>query len=663
MKLFYILNIILFLVLPLQSVAQVETVGVDSITIDTTIQVDSTALDTVTLSQISAEEEEPLEQIVPWQFHAPLGADVTASDSTLRWQIWPDWTHKLNREPGVITYRMGTNLRSNAVQRFAHEPRHQKLYWEGIPLNDPISGNLNWALIPQHKIDKVYSEDEGTYHRTSYYLNQYYLNEPLSRLIYNESKFSNRDLEFEVSHNLSQRTNITLSYWDRRAGGEYRNSQVTGRQIYVKGSHHLGDRQYIKLNYINNNLQVGQPFGYLTGDLRTFHFDHYRADPSESSANSREVNNLFTLNFYQRSADSTKATDNLHAGIFHRKIQRTLEYSADSTSYNIRTGGINARKWLDIGSFLELEGGTQYEHYFPKKSGLSPLSINSWGKLTADGKAVLRAGSFINLEGEAEINLRTDGFQNYRLQSNAEIMFGKLHLSPSISSGTIMPTPQQLYWQSDIFQGTNDLENEEIQEGSVELSYNFSKESRIGARVQHKEIGNGVMVGADSTFANMENYASQSATAFLNWDSKSFEIDGSATLHQFTDSFLNPTGSIPMQNDPRLWFKGGIYWKGYLFNRATYVKAGLSGMMAPFQYQADHYQPQLDYWQPVSADQQLPAYNRLDVDISARVRSIMFVMRFENVLDDVNQLGYFETAQYPMSQRRFIFGVRALFRN
>lgn len=651
------------MILPLQSIAQIETLGVDSITIDTTIQADSIALDTIALPQTETEEEKPLEQIVPWKFHVPLGADLTASDSTLRWQIWPDWTHKLNREPGIITYRMGTSLRSNAVQYFAHEPSHQKLYWEGIPLNDPVSGNLNWSLIPQHKIDKVYGQDKGTYYRTTYYLNQYYLNKPLSRLIYNESKFSNRDLEFEVSHNLSQKTNITLSYWDRRAGGEYRNSEVAGQQIYVKGSHHLGKRRYIKFNYINNNLEVGRPFGYLTGDLRTFHFDHYRTNANETSGSSREINNLFALNFYQRSADSTKATDNLHAGIFHRKIERTLEYSADSTSYNIRTAGLNARKWLDIGSFLEIEGGTQYEHYFPKRSSLSPLPITSWGQFTADGKAVFKAGSFFSLEGETEVNFRTDGFQNYRLQAGAEILFWKLHLSPSLSSGTIMPTLQQLYWESDTYQGSSDLINEKIQEGSVELSYNFSRDSRIGARVQHKEMDNRVMVGTDSTFANMQNYASQSATAYLNWDSKSFEIDGSASLHKFTDSFLNPTGSIPMQNDPRLWIKGGVYWKGYLFDRATYLKAGLSGMMTPFQYQADHYQPQLDYWQATSADQELPAYNRLDIDISARVRSIMFVLRLENVLDDVNQLGYFETAQYPMSQRRFIFGVRALFRN
>src|SRR5699024_9898087 len=115
--------------------------------------------------------------------------------------------------------------------------------------------------------------------------------------------------------------------------------------------------------------------------------------------------------------------------------------------------------------------------------------------------------------------------------------------------------------------------------------------------------------------------------------------------------------------DPRIWFKGGAYWKGYLFNRAAYVKAGVSGMISPSRYQSEHYNPELDFWQPASNDQQLPVFNNLDVDLSARIRSIIFVLRFQNVLDDVSQRGYFETAGYPMSQRRFMLGVRALFRN
>ncbi|SMO68935.1 Putative porin [Fodinibius sediminis] len=670
--------------MPVKLWAQVDQTSIDSVAIDRTL------LEKITLSDVSTSRDEdtapadsakPLIKVIPWEFRSPIGAEVTATDSTLRWQIWPDWTYKLNREPGVVSYRMGTSIRSNAVQRYAHEPRHQELYWEGIPLNDPVSGMLNWSLIPQHKISTVYGEDLGTHYRTTYYLTQYYLNKPLSRLIYSESKFSSRNLEFEVSHNLSQKTNIELRYWDRREGGEYDNSEVKGRQIFAKASHHLDDRHLLKLNYVNNKLDVGRPFGYITGALRTFNFDRFETVPREGSGNSTEINNLLALNFYRRSADSTLATDNLHGSLYYRSTQRMLQRTADSTSYNISSLGLTTRKWWSAG-LLDMEGGITYEYFLNREQHpAGVLATGNWGLLEAEAKTSVHPASFVTLRVDGALKTRSDGFSGHRLNGVLDFDIGKFALTAGLSSGSLMPTPQQLYWRSGAFSGNPGLSNEDIQEGRAQLTYHFTPGTRLGIRVQHKDITNGLMVdassisnnldnfkpgptiGADSIFINVNSYASQSAAAFFDWDAPHFEFNGSATLHQFTNPTFAPDQAIPMSAQQRFWIKAGAYWKGYLFDRATYVKAGLSGMLTPFRYQADHYNPELDYWLPVSSDQRLPAFNRLDLDISARVRSIMFVMRWQNILDDVSQPGYFETAGYPMSQRKFLFGVRALFRN
>ena len=652
------LTYVLLVFLPLSAAAQVDSTVVDT----SAIKMVEIPAENSTSDSVSQEEEKPLFKVEPWEFHAPVGANITATDSTLRWQTWPDWTYKLNRDPGVISYRMGTSLRSNAVQRYAHEPRHQQLYWEGISLNDPVSGMVNWSLIPQHKVSKMYGEDLGTQYRSTYYLHQYYLNQPLSRLIYRESKFSNRSLEFEVSHNLSQRMNFELGYWDRRAGGEYSNSEITGRQIYTKASYHLDHRHYLKVNYVNNKLDIGRPFGYIIGDIQDFNFDRFNASANQSNATSTEVNNLLAVNFYRRSADTSQTADNFHASLFQRVSNRALTFTADSTAYNVRSIGATARKWWEWGP-LEAESGLSYEYFINREVENKVLETGNWGLLKGDAEVAIRPSSYFSLQGGGAIQSRSDGFQSYRINVGANINVAGLTLSPALSSGTIMPRPQQLYWQSESYAGNAELQNEEVQEARVRLSYNFTPDTDVGLRLQHKDITNGIMVGADSTFANVNAYASQSATAYFNWDASHFEFNGSATVHQFTNSFKASDVAIPMSDKQRIWFKGGAYWKGYLFNKATYVKAGLSGMITPSRYQADHYNPELDYWQSVSNDQQLPAFSRLDVDISARVRSIVFVLRWQNVLDDVSQLGYFETAGYPMSQRRFMFGVRALFRN
>jgi hypothetical protein len=611
--------------------------------------------------QQEAMADDTLFKVIPWEFHAPVGSEQAAGESTLGGKRWPDWSYKLNREPGVISYRLGTSIRTNAVQRNAHEPRHQQLYWEGISLNDPVTGMVDWALIPQHKISEFYDKDLGTEYRSSYYNRQYYLNEPLSRLLYSESSFSYRDLAFEVSHNLSQRTNVEVSYWDRRAGGEYPNSEITGGQIYGKISHHLDKHQYLKLNYINNSYDIGQPFGYSIQNLATYHFDRFVASPMQSSASSEKTNSLLSLNFYQRSTNTAKAADNFHAGIFYRGNGRSLTYSADSTRYQLRSVGTNAKKWWNWGG-LTLESSAGYEHFFNQSGSGGSLPASNWSLLKTEGNLLIDYTPIVDLKGGAEFRLRSDGYQSYRINATSDVEIGGFKLSPGSSSGSIMPTPQQLYWRSEDYSGNTELKNEKIQELRGSVTYNFTPNTEIGIRGQHKEVIDGIMM-ADSIFTNAVSYSSQSATAFFEWDHRNFELAGSATTHRFTDSYIQPTNSVPMLNPQRVWLKGSAYWKGYLFDRATYVKAGMSGMMAPFRYQADHYNPILDYWQPLSNDQQLPVFNRLDVDISARVRSIMFILRWENVLDDVNQLGYFETAQFPMSQRRFIFGVRALFRN
>ena len=653
---------IIVLLVGLQSaaVAQVETTRIDSAIID------STVLKPVVLPLEKPEEKETEEpaklfKVTPWEFHAPIGADLVATDSTLRWQIWPDWTYRLNREPGVISYRLGTNIRTNAVLRYAHEPRHQQLYWEGISLNDPVSGTLDWALIPQHKISEFYSEELGTQHRSTYYHHQYYLNKPLSRIIYSESKFSYRNLEFEISHNLSQRTNVELSYWDRRSGGEFPNSEITGQQIYGKISHHLDRRRYLKLNYINNNYDIGQPFGYNITNPFNYSFDRFATSANQSSARSQKTTSLLALNYYQRSPDTTQATDNLHAGLFYQGNERTVNALTDSTRYKIQSVGINANKWWQWGG-LSVQGRASYEYFFNQSTAAQTLPANNWTLLKTEGKMALDFTPLIDLKGDAAFRLRSDGFQSYRLNVSSDIEIGNFRLTPGASSGSVIPTLQQLHWNSSAYSGNRNLENEKIQEVRAELAYNFTADTKVGLRAQHKDIIDGIMM-TDSTFSNVGSYASQSATAFFEWDMTHFELEGSATAHRFTDSYTKPSNTIPMSSRKRVWLKGSAYWKGYLFDRATYVKAGVSGMHSPFNYRADHYNPELDTWQPVSDDQLLPVFNRMDVDISARVRSIVFTIRWENVLDDVSQLGYFETAQYPMSNRRFIFGVRALFRN
>ncbi|MGK7371168.1 MAG: hypothetical protein ACNS64_13240, partial [Candidatus Halalkalibacterium sp. M3_1C_030] len=306
---------VMFMGISLSGWAQVDSTAADSIAIDTTaVQVspDSAAVDSV-----ASDSVKQFFKVIPWKYHKPIGSELISSDSTLRWQIWPDWTYKTNRDPGVISYRLGTIERTNAYLIDAQEPRYQRLRWEGIELNDPVSGSLYWNLIPVHKINSFYSEDNGLFYDSNFYLRQYYLNRPLTKLNYEESKFDYRSLEFLVSQNFSQKTNVELSYWDRRAGGEYSNSNVSGRQIYARIFHQLDHRQSLKLKFLSNKYTAGEPFGYIAPELESFSFDRFVARPNESRAESEIKASTISLSYYRRDRDTLDVADNFHAGLFY----------------------------------------------------------------------------------------------------------------------------------------------------------------------------------------------------------------------------------------------------------------------------------------------------------------------------------------------------------
>src|SRR5699024_8421548 len=149
-------------------------------------------------------------------------------------------------------------------------PRYQKLFWENVPMNDPVTGMANWSYMPFHKLKRVYENNLGTVHRTTFDLKEYYLNKPLTKLKYTQSNYDTRGLEFMASYNFGRKTNAELSYWNRRGGGEYPDSKVTGNQVYGRITHILDHHQEVKLNLMSTKYSNEMPFGYDIPDPFTY---------------------------------------------------------------------------------------------------------------------------------------------------------------------------------------------------------------------------------------------------------------------------------------------------------------------------------------------------------------------------------------------------------
>jgi hypothetical protein len=152
-------------------------------------------------------------------------------------------------------------------------------------------------------------------------------------------------------------------------------------------------------------------------------------------------------------------------------------------------------------------------------------------------------------------------------------------------------------------------------------------------------------------------------TFYGNFENHLFEFSSSATIQQFNYSEADPLNSSINEQDQVLWVRNSAFVKGYVFDRAAYLKMGFKTLLSPLAYGARTYNTELGIWQGNSMEQDIPPFFRLDAELSARIRGIMVVMRWENALDGFGQAGYFEAAGFPMPPRRLLVGIRAQFRN
>jgi hypothetical protein len=428
-----------------------------------------------------------------------------------------------------------------------------------------------------------------------------------------------------VSQNLSERTNIELSFWDRRDGDNYPRNDVLGNQMIARGYHYLNQNVQIRSIYLRNQFTNQESFGYTVTDPLTFNFDRFASSANVISAESETTRRDWITGIYHR-ADSSAVED---AGFEFTltKNEFELPFTADTLNWDLRNYSANAFKVIqrDVYS-LKLEAGMG-THSFKVNENISK---SGWSDFNLSSEILINARPNLDLIGRGSLVQRSDGFTGTEIGSGVNLLLGdKIQLNFDGALFSRMPSIQELYWSSVNFKGNPTLEN---------------------------ETGISLFGGVDVNFGS---FFSLGASGRI----KQFEFKSSATLDAFSD--INPeTSATPIDyNEQKIWIRNNAFIKGYAFDRAAFVKLGVRTTFSPIPYGSKFFNTELQYWQANSSEIDIPAFFRLDAEISARVRSIMVLIRWENALDGVGQLGYFEAATFPMPARRLIVGIRAQFRN
>lgn len=636
-----------------------EKVKTDSLTVSGADSLLAAEPDTLRQDSVKTlqREEKVIKRVQPWQPEQFLQAETVAADSLLRWEYLPQWGSFYAYRRDAVAYRLGTAGRNDAFTINGYGSGEQSLYFGDIKLDNPVTGFANYNLVPANKIQKV-TEQYSSRLTSHIEPTNYYITSPVSYLNYDEGGEGFRNLEFMVSQNTAPGTNIELSYTDSREKGTFERSEVEGSRIYAKMYHHLGSRYQFRAAMLRTQFSNEEPFGYQITDMNLYDFDPYATSAVSSSGVSKMTRNDLTAGIFERA-------DTLGAETGGFLISRTadsynLKSSADTVFWDVREYRSALYKTLQYNNLI-LKG--KAGGYISGLRDSSSVEKAGWAGFTAAADAGFVPGEGFSVTAGAALAGRNDGFYGHSLSAGLSFSSKILRVALTAAAEDKMPEIQTLYWKSNDYTGNPGLTNAQSFTFYGTMKVNLGKFWQAGGSIRYKNIRNGILLTSGNTFANGEAAALLNSTVFGRIETPRFELESSVNTEYALSQQLPPGTELLNIRDTKIWLRNSAFLKGYVFDRAAFVKGGLRTVFSPVSYQSQYYNTALNFWQYSQAGAEIPAFFRMDAELSARVRGIMVLIRWENILDDVGQAGYFETASYPMWPRRLLVGIRAKFRN
>ena len=620
--------------------------------------------------------------VKPWRWvgRSSWGAREVSTDSLLRWEHYTDGHAFWAQRRDVVAYELGTVGRPSGhyVQGFG--PGDQTVYLEGIDLSNPITGLPELQYVPIYKVSSI--QEQSTHRlRSDWRIRDYYLVKPISTLNYDESSFTYRNLEFGVGHNFSERSHLELSFWDRRAGGDYPASELKGSQVFAKGYYHLSTTLRIDAWVANNSFEADESFGY-SNVPKAFPFSEYGPSPRRSSVSSRSSRSDWFVRLGHRPDSGSAAQSSLQLGRTTHKF--TLPFGTDTTAWNIRSLWLAGATTLEGRNWgLSAEGrwsgftnraGSDIGFHSIKQSNWWESNANLEGYWQLTPMASVRMGVEQVLSGDRGAALSGwVGLDVNRKDIRADVRLGQ---------GTQLRSIQEEYWTSNSWQddvldvglnnGLNNSKSPLQQSQYISASVDLWPERFLSPWVNARyriESGTALLAPSEVAEDGMRIYYANehsfwSTSIGLDAHSSKWEYGLSATAFNRGNGQIQSQSAELFETDMQFRLRSYAFWKGYVFERAAYTKMGIRLYGTPFASRNLAFDTAAQWWSVQQNGLAVqPAFLRADVELSSRVRSMMVFLRWENVGQGFLDPGYFGADSFPMPGRRLVVSIKATFRN
>lgn len=623
----------------------------DSLATDSTMTLPNTLASSLSIAEDTVAK--PLYKVTPWkEYKEPLERTM-ATDSLFRWTYRSDLADHLASIPGSLPHRTAIQMRSDAVILGTALPQQQQLNWYSMPMQDPLTDQPMMQHLPLTKLRALQMKSVAGHKQLDFTNRDFHVREPWTSLNFEESEGEYQNLEFSLTRNFDRRWNTQIGYRQYRDGNLYRMSDSEGNQIFVQNTYNINKKFRLLHQTHRSDLKVDDPYGYQLQQASLFPFNPFTANPNRQARQNR----FFSVHRFllEGRADSLSAS-NLRIQYYRKRNERSINAGADTTDYEIITHGLGASKRLTLGKLIDsnFDFNTQVHRLEGQLQDVNlpenVLEVRTEASLhfNLSKKLSIYAGGSAHFRNESISRLALAQMGGFRFRKSST-----QYLEAQLFNREQLPSIAQI----GAFTGSNlpIMQNRGIEAEASLMRGPWT----LKLQGSYSDRQNQILIPAAYTINNqtsplLENQVLMQGSYQLMWEGKRIYSHHRMNFLQI---------ERPTLIDQRLFSGWVLGWKNYIFKKAAFLdlSAELRNDLLPFYGLG--YDPTNQLWQPQDFGR-IPAFRSvLDLRASARIRSMIILVRWENLLDSMTQLGYFETIGYPAPYRRIVFGIRALFKN